>query len=354
MQKNKIYKPRIRNKSGENRKYHLGISNHIGKYRNDCVYIEPTNLCNIKCAFCPTSDKQLLEKVGRPAGNMPFELFCKIVDELKEFNTEIKLVSLYKDGEPLVNSNFSEMVRYLSQSGITKRIWTKTNGVLLRPELNDRLSDSGLTWIGISVVGVSAEGYLKGAGVKIDYDQYVANIADLYRKRGNCELYIKIADSGLSPEEINKFYHDFADICDYCAVEKLMGWSNSGVKDFTLGTNPDTYDGLPLTDKEICAYPFYVMAFNADGSVSLCGNDWSHQTVVGNAANEHVIAIWNGERMYEFRRMMLERRRHENAACGNCYYLKIVPDNIDPYAEEILCRLQETRSHNRSREISIQ
>jgi hypothetical protein len=36
MQKNKIYKPRIRNKSGENRKYHLGISNHIGKYRHDC------------------------------------------------------------------------------------------------------------------------------------------------------------------------------------------------------------------------------------------------------------------------------------------------------------------------------
>jgi len=30
-----------------------------------------------------------------------------------------------------------------------------------------------------------------------------------------------------------------------------MGWSYSDIKDFTLGTNPDTYDGLPLIPKNL-------------------------------------------------------------------------------------------------------
>jgi len=63
---------------------------------------------------------------------------------------------------------------------------------------------------------------------------------------------LKIADAGLSKSEIEKFYSDFENISTYIAVEKLMGWSYSEIKDFTLGTNPDTYDGLPLIPKNLC------------------------------------------------------------------------------------------------------
>ncbi len=304
------------------------------------VYIEPSNLCNFKCIFCPTGDPELLKKVKRPAGNMSMELFRKIVDELADLETEIRLVNLYKDGEPLVNPLFPEMVAYLKQSGITKRIWTKTNGSLLNPEMNRRLIAAGLDWIGISVEAISREGYQKTAGVKLDYDRFRENIADLYQNRGNCEIYIKIADSGLSPEEVEQFYQDFSGICDFCAVEKLMGWSYSNIKDFTLGTTPDTYDGLPFTEKDVCPYPFYVMAFNFNGTVSLCGNDWSHSTVVGDASIEKVKDIWNGSRLFKFRQMLLEGRRHQNKACGDCYYLKIVPDNIDLEREKILKKLK--------------
>jgi radical SAM protein with 4Fe4S-binding SPASM domain len=115
-----------------------------------------------------------------------------------------------------------------------------------------------------------------------------------------------------------------------------MGWSHSDLKDFTLGTHPDTYDGLPLIRKEVCAYPFYVLAVNSDGGVSLCGNDWSHETVVGNVASESLKDIWQGERLYQFRKMMLEGRRKENKACGDCYYLQIVPDNLDAYRDQLL------------------
>ena len=57
------------------------------------MYLEPTNLCNIRCAFCPTGDKPLLKQVGRPGGVMKWELFTKIVDDLKQFPQKLKMVN---------------------------------------------------------------------------------------------------------------------------------------------------------------------------------------------------------------------------------------------------------------------
>ncbi len=308
------------------------------------VYIEPTNACNFKCAFCPTGDAELLRKVGRKTATMSLDLFKKVVDDIAASGTKLRLLSLYKDGEPLVNPDFPEMVRYAKNSGISDRIWTKSNGALLNPELNQRIVDAGLTWIGISVEAVSEQKYLEIAGVKIDYQKFRENIAHLYSIRKDLHIYIKIADSGLTEAEKQKFFDDFSPICDSYAIEKLMGWSYSSVKDFTLGTNPDTYDGLEFTAKDVCPYPFYVMAVNADGSVSLCGNDWSHATVVGNVKDRSMLEIWQGKALFEFRKMLLEGRRCENRACGDCYYLKIVPDNIDMHRNIIMQNLLESRN----------
>ena len=42
--------------------------------------IDPSNLCNFRCTFCPTGEKSLLGKYERPKGVMPFELFSKIIN----------------------------------------------------------------------------------------------------------------------------------------------------------------------------------------------------------------------------------------------------------------------------------
>ena len=194
--------------------------------------------------------------------------------------------------------------------------------------------------IHISIEATTKEGYLNIADYKIDYEEFKSNIKDFYIKRGDCKIYIKIIDCNLSDDEKSKFYSDFEDICDFISIEKLMGWSHSDIKDFTLGIKSDTYDGLPFVQKEVCAYPFYVLAVNANGSVSVCGNDWSYNTSVGNIKETSIKNIWNGEKLFELRKMFLEFRRKENKACGDCYYLQIVPDNIDKYANEILKKIK--------------
>jgi MoaA/NifB/PqqE/SkfB family radical SAM enzyme len=106
------------------------------------LFLEPTNLCNFKCKFCPTGNPDLLKKVGRKSSRMPMELFKKIVADLREFPNPIKSLNFYKDGEPLVHPEFPEMYRYLKDSGVAEQIRVKSNGSLLNRQLNRRLVDA--------------------------------------------------------------------------------------------------------------------------------------------------------------------------------------------------------------------
>ena len=72
-----------------------------------------------------------------------------------------------------------------------------TNGSKLGPKLNKELVDSGLQRINISLEGLSSERYLKVAGAKINWEDFVKNIKDLYdysRNKGDLSIYVKIVN----------------------------------------------------------------------------------------------------------------------------------------------------------------
>ena len=86
------------------------------------VWIDPTNVCNFKCTFCPTGDDDLLKSVSRPKGQMTMETYKKVIDELEAMVIKYKSkpiqISLYKDGEPLLNKNLPEMIKMLREKKI--------------------------------------------------------------------------------------------------------------------------------------------------------------------------------------------------------------------------------------------
>jgi Predicted Fe-S oxidoreductases len=310
------------------------------------LFIEPTNLCNMHCQFCPTGDKKL--KKMRPNGTMSWEAYSKIILDIQEFGEKLKRINFYKDGESLINKRFCDMVKLAKEKEISESLWLKTNGLLLNPELNQKMIDSGLDMIGISVSHITSEGYKRISDVHIDYEKFKSNIKDLYNRRNGCKIYIKMADTGLTQSDKDKFYNDFGDRSDYVAIEGLHGWSMSGIKDFTLGTETKTFDGLPFTSKIVCPWPFYELAINWNGSVSLCNEDWIHETVVGDINKESLKDIWHGDRLYEMQKMMLEGRRSVNKVCANCFYLTCAPDNIDEFRFQILERINTRLNMGRS------
>ena len=298
------------------------------------VYIEPANVCNIHCQFCPTGYPDLIKSVNRAAGVMTANTFRKVVADLASFPRKISTINLYKDGEPLVNKNFPDMAKALRP--YCEKLYVKTNGLLLTPELSDRLVVAGLDMIGISVIAPHAEGYKRVAWAKMDYDKFVGNIRYLFEHRVNTKIYIKMANVNFTPAEISKFYADFEPISDYVAVENLHGWSRTDLKDFTLGTNPDTFDGAPNVKRIACAWPLYQMTVNWNGIVQPCNEDWSWVNIMGDIHENTLREIWNGDKFNAFRKMQLRGERFANKACGNCWQTMSCLDDVDAYRKQIL------------------
>jgi len=49
-----------------------------------------------------------------------------------------------------------------------------------------------------------------------------------------------------------------------------MGWNNTSGCDFTLGSMSDSFNGNPIVKGDVCPLPFYSLAINASGDVSVC------------------------------------------------------------------------------------
>lgn len=300
------------------------------------VMIDICNLCNFKCVFCPTSDRKLLKQVGRPSGMMSLDEFKKIVDGLTCFPGRIPVLCLHKDGEPLLNKNVVEMVRYAKDKDISGNIEITTNGSRLTRSVAIGLIEAGLDSIRISIEHVSDDGYKKVTQNYSKFSVVVENVKVLFeekkRRRSKMKVLVKIIDAGLSKEEKKLFYKIFSPISDVCRVEGIMGWSDSSMKDFTLGLKPAVgMDGVtPLKEKRIvCPEPFKMMAINFDGTVSPCCDDWTWGLKMGNALTASPVDIWNGKDMNKLRMAHLNGCKDQFKACANCQYMQGVTDVFD-------------------------
>jgi len=304
------------------------------------VNIDPTNLCNAKCIFCPTGFKNI--STLRSQGMMSWEVYIKIIDGLTQFKNKIKQFTFYKDGEPLLHPKFIDMVKYIKDTDIAEKIWVKTNGLRLCPDLNTKLVESGLDLISISLKHVNSEGFTNIAKVHIDYNHLLKNIQDLYKRKNNVLIYVGIVDVGLTDADKQKFYDDFRYISDYCVVEDLHGWSYTEHINWKLDEKT-TYNGNDIVDKIVCPLVLHSMSFNWDGSVSICNEDWAWKTIIGNINSQTVQEIWNGQERLNFINMHLDNRRCENLACKNCHYIKVLPDNVDKYRTQMLEKINANR-----------
>lgn len=306
------------------------------------IFVDPSSACNLRCEFCPCggAHKELWTEDKRQSiGTMTMELFKKIVDDCKEFPEQVKILRLYKDGEPLMNRGFEDMVAYASESGCFGGIDTTTNGTLLNPARNREIVKAGLTRINISVEGLDAETYERLCGVKLDYEEFRANIRDLYEHRGNCHIFIKtIAENcaGENDEEKRRrFYELFGDICDEISFEHIApcwpGFDKEYYND-TIGVY-----GNRIQECVVCPRLFYVMAIDSDGAASRCIVDWNRQMLIGNVRESTVPELW--KRMDEYRIEHLKGNRRKLPGCSECLEIEVAAmDNIDAYREELLER----------------
>lgn len=306
------------------------------------IFVDPSDLCNFRCKFCPSGDMALMKKIGRSLQVMNFELYKKIIDDICEFEKPIKVLRLYKDGEPLLNPHFAEMVRYAKEKKCAERVDTTTNASLLNPKINLEIIEAGLDRINISIEGVNAEQYLEFSNYTINFDKLVENIRHLYENRKNCEIIIKIPGDNLSENDKEKFYEIFGEMADGVSIEHTMScWPEFDLKGIEVNQEFGIY-GQKIKEVQVCPYVFYSFSINSDGSASLCFLDWSRKLIIGDATKEKVKDIWNGKKLLEYQIMFLNKKRKEHPVCGNCGQLTHgLSDNIDDYTEELFNKINK-------------
>lgn len=303
------------------------------------LFIDPSDACNFKCSFCPTGDTNLMKEVGRPLKQLSWDLYRKIIDDLSEFDSRIKVIRLYKDGEPLLNKNFAKMVKYAKDSGFCERVDTTTNASLLTEELSSQIADAGLDRINISIEGMNEQQYQDFSGYRLkSFQDIVDNVANFYKHRNQCEMIVKINGDNLTEAQKQDFVSTFGQISDGIWIESVMScWPQFELRNGTVVNNTRGIYGQPIKEVSVCPYPFYSFSINPEGLASLCFLDWSRKLVIGDVRSQTVREIWDGQELQQYRIMFLEGKRKGHPICGNCGQMTHgQPDDIDTYADMLL------------------
>ena len=309
------------------------------------VFIDPSSACNLSCKFCPCGggNKEVWSS-EKKTSILSYETYRKLIDDLTVFPNKIKTLRLYKEGEPLVNKRLPDMIAYARKRDVTERIDFTTNGTLLTHDLSLAILDAGVDRINISIEALNAENYYKVSGINIDYGRFVENLEFLYKHRGSCHIFMKISDYGLFGSDESEFYNRFCDIADELSVEYITPvWPEFEISKVKHKNEKLDIYGASMDERksaQVCPYLFYSICVNSDASVSACLMDWNPKLIIGNALEESLSSIWNGEIFRKMRMDHLNLSKDIYPTCKNCGQLKYaVLDDIDAYREELLKKI---------------
>ena len=295
------------------------------------AYIFPTNHCNFRCSYCAHSlgNRGFEAQYGFPAETMSMDTYRRAIDQLAEFPSRLKTLSLTGQGEPLLHPQLPEMVAYAKAKQVAGRIEFMSNGALLRPAVSQALVDAGLDGIRISLQGLSAEKYAQVCGVTVDFEGFVEQIAWLYAHKKQCEVFVKILDVALEDGEEERFYELFAPIADRVYVEQCRPVYSGVAATKGISAQSDRY-GRPHRHRQVCPLCFFMLGIFPNGDVYPCETIYRPE-YLGNVQEDRLVELWNSEKLRRFWRMQLEGRRDENPRCAQC----CAPDDVSHPEDEL-------------------
>jgi radical SAM protein with 4Fe4S-binding SPASM domain len=275
---------------------------------------------------------------------MEMDLFKKIINELSEWEGEnLKLLRLAMLGEPFINPEFCDMLQIAKEAEVADRVDTFSNGSLLTEDVAQKLIDYNLDVIRISIYAATQERHEKVSQTKVKISTIRDNVKRLREMRdaqGKHAPYIFVKMFDSFNEENDIFFKMYENIADRIGLEKVHNATNYSGNDLVnMYYNDaekekianDDYKNSLNYGRIACSRPFMSMVINNIGDCLMCTHDPAKGTKIGDANNETLQELWQGEKMFQFRKMLLENRKHENPICKKCDWFKLFPeeDNVD-------------------------
>jgi len=205
------------------------------------IYMEisPAGACNHRCVFCA------LDFMGYQPRFLEAELLKTRLTEMGGLG--LKSVMFAGEGEPFLHRQMAEIIVHCKEeAGIDAAL--TTNGVLMRPEISERILGS-TAWIKVSINAGTAETYAAIHGTRPeDFDKACANmeqaVAIRQRQGAACTLGAQILLLPENRHEVTTLAQRCRDIgMDYLVVKPYSQHPQSEHRDYE-GISYDEHEEL--------------------------------------------------------------------------------------------------------------
>lgn len=298
------------------------------------LVIDPCNYCNLSCPFCPTGQK----RDARTKGKLSLSDFKHILDKLGPYLIHIDLVNW---GEPLLNENVPEMIRYAKNFNCDVKI--DTNLLHLNGEKAEKLILSGLDKIVVSIDGLTEDTYSKYR-IGGDFNCSMSNLTLLVNKRKALKK-----KSPYITWQFLVFRHNEHEINEALRIGKKLGVDHVGITKAFIGdkswipsdpqySNYDvkrsgstdlTYNYFKANNNQ-CNWPWEAIAINPNGSVSACCSVEDEGDDFGNIFDEPFEDSWNSHKYQTARSYIAGSNsvdKNNTNVCLKCKHAGLI--NID-------------------------
>lgn len=304
------------------RKHPLGIVPDVPKR----VVVEPTNACNLKCAYCGNKD------MLRPRTYLDLALYERLLDEMVELG--IPRITLHTIGEPTLHPRIAEMVRMATAR---ERVVTiSTNGTRLSEEpLARALVEAGPHLLNVSAdaaddetLGKTRDG-LKASTV-VDGLVTVRRLRDEIGPIGRSPwgavrlptiTMTCVVTPHFTPAVERRFFEVYAPLVD----DFLFHFPNSHA-DYVPGREHEHQGVLPLSLRDrvykalrhTCNYPWDALFLLSDGTMSVCRFDFDARIRIGRFGESSIRELWRSDAMNSLRRAHMNNDFRDWPQCESC------------------------------------
>lgn len=268
------------------------------------VTIEPTNACNLGCPVCETGAGVL----GRETGHMTLAQFQTIIDKI---GGHTNTLLFYFMGEPFMNKQAYEMIRYAKNAGIPF-IDTCTNGDFVDPE---RLVACGLDRVSFQIGGMSQrthEIYRVGGQLSRVIEKLEQTIQLRNARRAPLEIEAGFILMKHNEHEVETFRRrmlelgaDRASVIDPCVrtIEQGLQFLPNDRKHWLYDESAFSRGVLrpKIVPDNVCPWIYYSLAVLVSGDVVPCCRDPLGTEIMGNLLSQSLDDVWNGQLFREFR-----------------------------------------------------
>ncbi len=272
------------------------------------IYVEITNICNLKCKFCPETSRRLQF--------MTIENFEEIVKRICKFTN---IICLHVKGEPLLHNNLEDILKILEKYNLKANI--TTNGTLLKDKLLIIEKTKAVRQINISLHSSTQNELLS--------KQYLKDIFESVEKMQNVIVSYRLWNlKTIKENDINN--EIIQEISNYYNIENLK--EQLSQKEFfkirdNIFINQDTefiwpnIENKSIIEKGRCLALKEQIAILVDGTVVPCCLDNNGDIFLGNILEETLEEILSKHKTIEIKKNF-ENQVITCKLCKTCGFLQ--------------------------------